>query len=440
MGISYNFNNMGIEGFKTFLDKYCPNSVKKSKLSYYKGTRVAIDGHNWMNKYMAVAQKEIVNKTDVGVKDVDHEQVVKSWLLAISKFLTNLVAVGVTPVFVIDGPPLEDKEATRAKRSSTRGKAREKLEKLEESMKIMGPLAITPDMIEEKRKHLRQLYYISSEDIDSLRDVLYAFGIPNIKSRDDAEKLCTSLCIEGYVSAVLSTDTDNFTFGCPRMIKEIDRVIFSNLGVDATITVIELNDILNESGMTQSQFVDFCILSGCDYNEKIKGIGPVGARDRMIKHIRLENVGEAEKKKGKSIDCLRYNRCREIFAYESSRNLLHEGEELELDEQSSSGWDSQLDVNMQRLLDNTDIIENYGLRPEFHRYLPYIRSLPTPSSLEPIAIDISIYPSASSSEPVQVSNIYDPKVIKDVKSLGIRYDVYVKNHTHHESEITAVYE
>ena len=44
--------------------------------------------------------------------------------------------------------------------------------------------------------------------------------------------------------------------------------------------------------LTQEQFVDLCILLGCDYVDKIKGIGPKKAIELVKKHKNIETILE----------------------------------------------------------------------------------------------------------------------------------------------------
>lgn len=369
---------MGIEGFSIFLKSFCPTVQKSSKLSLFKGKRIAIDGHNWMVKHMAVAQKNVVNSTDVALEEIDHSKVVKFWLHSLASFISNIVAVGVTPIFVIDGDPINDKQLTRQKRREQKEKAKQKLADIQEKMEKMDPTMVTSNMIEEKRKYLRQMFYINSEDIESLRDVLYALGIPNIKSKNDAEKLCSSLCIEGKAAAVLSTDSDNLTFGCPVLIKEINNVYFDIGGeADANITLINLDDVLNESGLSFNRFMDFCILSGCDYNEKIKGIGPKTAYNKIKEYGNLSNFLKVRKEE--EIKKLNIYNCKKHFCYDKSEKLLYEGEDYELD------IDLMKTVNY-----GSDILDLYELRSQLNRIIPFIHKLPRPTNQESYNIQLFV--------------------------------------------------
>lgn len=90
--------------------------------------------------------------------------------------------------------------------------------------------------------------------------------------------------------------------------------------------------------VTSSQFIDLCILCGCDYMEQMKGIGPKTALKLIKEHENLEGVmahieaETAEKSKdGKKSkygvpELWPYKEAREIFKHPD----VHKGDELEL--------------------------------------------------------------------------------------------------------------
>ena len=53
-----------------------------------------------------------------------------------------------------------------------------------------------------------------------------------------------------------------------------------------------LSSILEELGLTYEQYIDFCILCGCDYTSKVPGIGPVKALKMIKRQKNIENVIE----------------------------------------------------------------------------------------------------------------------------------------------------
>lgn len=64
------------------------------------------------------------------------------------------------------------------------------------------------------------------------------------------------------------------------------------------MTEILLEDVLKELNFSMEEFIDFCILCGCDYLPTIQGLGPGNALklikeyrslERIIEHINQEN-------------------------------------------------------------------------------------------------------------------------------------------------------
>ena len=74
----------------------------------------------------------------------------------------------------------------------------------------------------------------------------------------------------GLTYATASEDMDSLTFGTNFLLRGFNSK-------KEPIIQIELAQVLEGFGMTHEQFVDLCILCGCDYTTNIPGIGPVKA-------------------------------------------------------------------------------------------------------------------------------------------------------------------
>jgi 5'-3' exonuclease len=73
------------------------------------------------------------------------------------------------------------------------------------------------------------------------------------------------------VYATATEDMDALTFGSPRLVRNLT---FSFAGQKQEFAYeYNLQQCLAELKMTMKQFVDLCILLGCDFAPKIKGIG-----------------------------------------------------------------------------------------------------------------------------------------------------------------------
>lgn len=53
-----------------------------------------------------------------------------------------------------------------------------------------------------------------------------------------------------------------------------------------------MDRILKGFDMTMEQFIDMCILLGCDYCETIRGVGPKKAFELITKYKSIENILE----------------------------------------------------------------------------------------------------------------------------------------------------
>lgn len=84
---------------------------------------------------------------------------------------------------------------------------------------------------------------------------------------------------------------------------------------------IEHAKVLKGLNMTHEQFVDLCILLGCDYCDNIKGIGPKKAIEYIRKYGSLEQVL-------KNIDTNKYH-VPEYFPYQEVRKSFLEAEVLD---------------------------------------------------------------------------------------------------------------
>lgn len=150
-------------------------------------------------------------------------------------------------------------------------------------------------------------------------NMLKLMGFPVIEAKAEAEAQCVQLLKEKIVAAVASDDMDCLTFGADVLVKNIRTK-------KDPIVEINLQDVLKELGMTMPEFIDFCILCGCDYCDAIENVGPVKAFnfikehktiEKVIEHIKVENKEKEENGKQKYIfpaeDNFNYQVARELF-------------------------------------------------------------------------------------------------------------------------------
>lgn len=139
---------------------------------------------------------------------------------------------------------------------------------------------------QEIEKFSRRLVKITKEHNDEAKKLLKLMGVPFMTAPSEAEAQCAALVRDGLVYATATEDMDALTFASPILLR---HMTFSE-AKKMPIQEFHLSKVLEGFEMTQDQFIDLCILLGCDYCETIKGIGPKRAFDLIKKHGSLEEV------------------------------------------------------------------------------------------------------------------------------------------------------
>ena len=119
---------------------------------------------------------------------------------------------------------------------------------------------------------------------DAIR-LLKLMGFPVLEAQSEAEAQCVQLLKEGKIHAVVSDDMDCLTFGCELLIKGVRTK-------NDPISEVNLSVALEGLGLSFKEFVDFCILCGCDYCDSIENMGPVKAFTFIKEHKTIERVLE----------------------------------------------------------------------------------------------------------------------------------------------------
>ncbi|XP_060681245.1 flap endonuclease 1-like isoform X2 [Hemiscyllium ocellatum] len=150
--------------------------------------------------------------------------------------------------------------------------------------------------------------YIARNSRRDCQRLLTLLGVPYIEAPSEAEATCAVLVKSGKVHCTATEDMDALPFGCTRLVRNVSA------RRDARVEEISLPEILKALRLTQEQFVDLCILMGCDYCDKIKGIGMKRALPLIQNHKTIEEIIH-------NIDSLKY-RLPEGWPYQQARQLF----------------------------------------------------------------------------------------------------------------------
>lgn len=161
---------------------------------------------------------------------------------------------GIKPIYVFDGKAPELKMGELNKRKERRKDAEEKL--------------LNAENEEDRAKMKKRLVKVTRQHNDDCKRLLELLGCPVVTSPSEAEAQCAQLCKEGLVYAIATEDMDGLTFAAPRLIRNL-----SSGRSDEKAKEYTFSKVLEGLEIDYDQFIDLCILMGCDYCDSINGIG-----------------------------------------------------------------------------------------------------------------------------------------------------------------------
>lgn len=235
---------MGIRYLNKFFKEHAPNAIKYINLGELSGKKVAIDVSIYMYKY--AAEGTLIENMYL--------------MLAVFKHY-NIV-----PIFIFDGKPPAEKKELLQKRREDKKSAEEQYNSLRALLEnnINMDEAEKQDIIANMDVLKRTFIYISKTDIETVKQLIRAYGATYYDAPGEADELCALLSIKGKVWACLSEDMDMFVYGCPRVIRYLSLL-------KHTAVLYDMNGILEQLNITQTHLREICILSGTDYNSEVGG-------------------------------------------------------------------------------------------------------------------------------------------------------------------------
>lgn len=210
------------------------------------------------------------------------------------RFLTE----GIKPAYIFDGKPPEFKSGELLKRRQKREKAQAELKKAAEDGNV-----------EEQDKQSKRLVRAGHKENQDCQRLLELMGVPVIVAPCEAEAQASALCKDGLFYATATEDMDALTFQTPVLVR---KMTFANQS-KSMVQTMDYKKAVEGLGLTHEQFVDLCILLGCDYTGKrtrlfgaflitrkphlvlrpadsIKGIGPKSALKLIREHKSIEAI------------------------------------------------------------------------------------------------------------------------------------------------------
>ena len=160
-------------------------------------------------------------------------------------------------------------------------------------------IRVTPEMKEDAMKLVRLM------------------GVPVIDAPGEAEAQCAEIVKMGLATGTATEDMDALTFGTKFLYRGFNSK-------KEPICIVDLEKMLKGFEMTQKEFIDLCILCGCDYTQTIGGIGPITAMKLLKEHKDIEGVIKKCTRANEDSNKKRKYVIPDKFMFEESRKLFEE--------------------------------------------------------------------------------------------------------------------
>lgn len=231
---------MGIRKLNAFLLSQCSNdSISRVSLFNLQGKTLVIDTSIYLYKFLS------------------EDNLLDGFFNMISIFKTYLI----TPIFVFDGKPPEEKKDTLIERICRRKEAEQKYNEQKESIETTN---LTPEKREEEISKLsslkRQFIRVNETHIQQLKQLFSNFNILYIESPSEADQVCAYFTRTKQAYACVSDDMDMFVYDCPIIIRKLS-LQHHNCIVYNTESIKKELDL--------DQFPELLMLCGTDYNTDI---------------------------------------------------------------------------------------------------------------------------------------------------------------------------
>jgi flap endonuclease-1 len=247
------------------------------KLEDLSGKIIAIDAYNTIYQFLS-----IIRQPD-GTPLKNSKDQITSHLSGLFYRTSNLVEMGIKPIYVFDGisPVLKSAEVERRRQikvEAVASYAKAQASGDKEKMRQYASIATTmkPYMVPESKK------------------VLDLMGLPWIQAPSEGEAQAAYMNKKGDADYCASQDYDSLLFGAPKLLRNVTisgRRRRGKAFVEIVPEIVELRMALCECEVTYEQLIDVGILIGTDFNPNgIEGIGPKTALKLIRQHGTIEKA------------------------------------------------------------------------------------------------------------------------------------------------------
>lgn len=232
--------------------------------------------------------------------------------------IIKLLSHKIIPLYVYDGRPPQEKDNTIQQRQKKRLNMETKLNTIcnelsqeqDEDNNDIDHIKNFEELEKQKQKLKKSIIHIKKHDIDLIKEFFDLLHIPYLTANGEADSLCAKLFKDKYITACLSDDMDMLALGCGRTIK------FN----DGRVIEFDLHYILSGLQLNYGQFVELCLLFGCDYIKPLFKLDNVESYNMILRYKTIDNILDNAEHEFLNRD---YEKCKPfVNGYNSAKNIL----------------------------------------------------------------------------------------------------------------------
>ena len=235
---------MGIKYFNRYLRDTCNKSaIKRIDFKYLSGKRIVIDTSIFLYRFKK------------------KNALLENMFLLMSMFNHY----NITPLFVFDGQPPEEKRQVLLQRVAKKKEAREKMWELKQQVKDLDEDVkdIDAEEIERLKTQIVQLEKestrITKKDFEKVKTLMDLYHIAYINAPEEADQLCAYLVNSGIAWACMTDDMDMFIYNCKRVLRDPNMMTHDMM-------LYSTDEIIQQIGIPNDVLILLLLLLGTDYH------------------------------------------------------------------------------------------------------------------------------------------------------------------------------
>jgi flap endonuclease-1 len=227
---------MGIKYLNRYLQSKCKkNAIQRVSLQSLSGKTIVIDTYIYIYKFLG------------------EETLIES----MNKMVSMFMKYKITPIFVFDGKPPQEKRTLLQMRREKKQEAEEKYKEI--LQQIESGIDMSDNISSQLACLKKQFLKIDQEHIQCVKTILRQYHVEIVDAAGESDELCVQYVKNRRAWACLTNDMDMFVYGVERVLRELS---LNNHTCDLYV----MQHILQDLNMDMKTFRQIMVLSGTDYN------------------------------------------------------------------------------------------------------------------------------------------------------------------------------